>query len=61
MNKKDRIAVVVTVLALFFGVIFTNVNGAGTIPPISALLTTLLYWAYRFIKNDISFLKIKDA
>lgn len=54
MNKKDRIAVVVTVLYLLFPLfILTNgkVQGAFIL-----CIPTFLYWGYRFIKNDISFL-----
>ena len=58
MNKKDRVAVVVSVLMgipLSIGMMSGKPEGA-----IIAFLTPVaFYWAYRFIKNDISFLKIK--
>lgn len=57
MNKKDRIAVVITV-AVFLLIIPDLARGiAGGILIVAILFG---YWAYRFIKNDISFLKIKD-
>ncbi|WP_288981985.1 hypothetical protein [uncultured Flavobacterium sp.] len=54
MNKKDRIAVVVSIFMLFVAAIKHN--------DASLVITMLLfiYWSYRFIKNDISFIKIKD-
>ncbi len=58
MTKKDRIAVVVTVLALFFGGL--AVLGDEGVSFIIASVGVVLYWAYRFIQNDISFLKVKD-
>ncbi len=59
MNKKDRIAVVISIVYFLFplGILFDGGNGA----PIVALIFTsplIAYWGYRFIKNDISFLKI---
>lgn len=59
MNNKDRFAVVVTVLALFFSGLFAI--GDEGVSFVIASVAVVLYWAYRFIKNDISFLKIKDA
>ncbi len=58
MNKKDRIAVVVTTLALFFGGIAALGDEGITILWVS--IFTVVYWANRFIKNDISFLRVKD-
>lgn len=59
MNKKDRIAVVVSVLMgipLIVGMLSGKPEGA-----IIVFLTPVaFYWAYRFIKNDISFLKVRD-
>lgn len=54
MNKKDRIAVVIT--ALYFLIPLGNVlNGE----PMAALMTfapIIIYWGFRFIRNDISFI-----
>lgn len=58
MNKKDRIAVVVTTLALFFGGIAAL--GDEGVSFVIASVVVVLYWTYRFIKNDISFLRMKD-
>ena len=58
MNKKDRIAVVVSIFYFFFVCLFSLLEGelSGAI-----FLTPLIgYWSYRFIKNDISFLRVKD-
>lgn len=58
MNKKDRIAVVISTALLFFGLVFALANTAGLTLIIGLVLIT--YWGYRFIKNDISFIKIKE-
>jgi len=56
MNKKDRIAIVVSVPYLIFaGFGFLEEASFGFV-----LLSPLfLYWGYRFIKGDISFLGSK--
>jgi len=58
MSRKDRIAIVVSILYFLFPlvVLFDGASDA----PIAALVFTsplIAYWGYRFIKNDISFLK----
>ncbi len=61
MNKKDRIAVVLSVPVLMLVVL--NLFGGGRDgPAIGAFffIPLLCYWGYRFIQNDISFLKVKD-
>lgn len=61
MTKKDRIAVVVSVVITILGI--AMLNSGGQVPVNlggSILIFTFIYWAYRFIKNDISFLKMKD-
>ena len=57
MNKKDRIAVITTI-AVFLLIIPDLTKGIAGGILIGAILFG--YWAYRFIKNDISFLKVKD-
>ena len=65
MNKKDRIAVVVSVVYFLFSLAFASKN-ANPIPSvflgfiIIAEIPLIIYWGYRFIQNDISFLKVKD-
>jgi len=58
MTKKDRIAVVVSIVYIFALVLpttFNSIQGA-----IAYFIILICYWSYRFIKNDISFLKMKD-
>jgi len=57
MNKKDRIAVVVSV-AYFLVCLPALLDkiGGGLI----LYSPVVFYWGYRFIQNDISFLKVKD-
>ena len=52
MNKKDRIAVVVSLFITLPCLAGATVDGIMLIP----VLPVLIYWAYRFIKGDISFL-----
>jgi len=58
MSKKDRIAIVVSILYFLFplAVLFDGARDA----PIAAIVfmsPLIAYWGYRFIKGDISFLK----
>ena len=58
MSKKDRIAIVVSVLYFLFplALLFDDASDA----PIVAIVfisPLIAYWGYRFIKGDISFLK----
>jgi hypothetical protein len=57
MNRKDRIAVVVTAIYTLLSSMWLAVAFA---PFVLMLLPAVCYWAYRFIQNDISFLKIKN-
>ena len=57
MNKKDRIAVVISIV-YFFILILVSLDHLGDGVIVSFPL--LFYWGYRFIKNDISFIKMKD-
>lgn len=54
MNKKDRIAVVCSLLLVVIGL----ADSSALFFTVSIVL--ILYWGYRFILNDISFIKIKD-
>lgn len=58
MIKKDRIAIVVSVLYLLWplGVLANGDTDAGVVA-IVLLLPLIAYWGYRFVKGDISFLK----
>ena len=62
MTKKDRIAVVISTLVLFFVLVCfidgknADFQGGGVL----VLFLLVCYWGYRFIQNDISFLKGKD-
>lgn len=58
MSKKDRIAVVLSILTLFIPIALLIDGEPG--PALVMLALLIGYWGYRFIKNDISFLKIKE-
>ena len=65
MNRKDRIAVVVSIT--YFSVALLIAFKLTGFDVLKALLSQVmfaapifLYWGYRFIQNDISFLKVKD-
>lgn len=62
MTKKDRVALVISVVYLFFPLLLLADRGVRNLPP--ALLFTIpivIYWGYRFIKNDISFLNKNNS
>ncbi|MDY0117574.1 MAG: hypothetical protein RBR59_08360 [Sulfurimonadaceae bacterium] len=53
MSKKDRISIVVS--AIYFMLpLATLLDGSG-VDFIVFTVPLILYWGYRFIKNDISF------
>lgn len=54
MSKKDRIAIVLTIA---LQLIALTISQDMTILIFGIIF---MYWAYRFIKNDISFLNIKE-
>lgn len=58
MNRKDRIAIVVSVVYIF-GLVFPTAFNSIELA-IVYFLIPVFYWGYRFIKNDISFLEVKD-
>ena len=56
MTKKDRIAVSISVAWLFLGIMISIAeNDWGPFLVFESPL--VIYWGYRFIKNDISFLQ----
>jgi len=61
MSKRDRVAIVISVLVLILGCIILYEIGLslfGALVIIGIIL--IIYWGYRFIKNDISFLGGND-
>lgn len=60
MSKKDRIAVVFSIMYFCTIVLPAGLDfiGYGIFFFFSTVL--MVYWGYRFIKNDISFLNIKE-
>lgn len=60
MTKKDRIAVVVTLIWFLLSTMFSLGEGMGLPGILLLMIPFYFYWGYRFIKNDISFLPIKD-
>lgn len=60
MIKKDRIAIVISIV--YFIPAFTlGTNDTGLMEGLFFGFVPLsIYWGYRFIQNDISFLKMKD-
>jgi len=59
MLKKDRIAIVATALYALLPFFFLLIGEIGLF--VIWLAPILLYWGYRFIKDDISFLKSTEA
>lgn len=61
MNKKDRIAVVLSTPVFMWGLVLFILGGKeGALMGALTLLPLICYWGYRFIQNDISFLRVKD-
>jgi len=56
LNKRDRIAVALSAIYMLFPLVLIF---GGTFPArgVVALVPLLAYWGYRFVKNDISFIK----
>lgn len=56
MSKKDRIVIVITAVYLLF------LAACGLKPDEFFILAipVLAYWGYRFINNDISFIRSRD-
>ena len=55
MTKKDRIAISISFIFLFLSIIGLLAGEPETF--LIFVSPIILYWAYRFIKNDISFLR----
>lgn len=55
MIKKDRIAIVVSAVYALFPLFLLLIGEIGMF--VSYLAPIFIYWGYRFIKNDISFIK----
>ena len=60
MSKKDRIAIVLSLL-WFLGFIFAAMPRIKGDELMVAIIPLVIYWGFRFIKNDISFLGKKDG
>ena len=56
MSKKDRIAVSISVLLLPI-TIFWSAEKNNPVPFILFFSPVILYWIYRFIQNDLTFLQ----
>ena len=56
MTKKDRIAVSISVAWLFLGIVISLAENSWN-PFIQLGFLVVIYLGYRFIKNDISFLR----
>ena len=56
MTKKDRIAISISVAWLFLGIVISLAENSWN-PFIQLGFLLVIYWGYRFIKNDISFLR----
>ena len=57
MTKKDRIAISISILLLLLTAFWSAVLGKPGPVVILGFTPLVLYWGYRFIKNDISFLQ----
>ena len=60
MNKRDRVAVTVSVIGMIASIVWAVLDGPAIIVPPIWLLLISAYWGVRFIKNDISFISVND-
>ena len=61
MSKKDRIALVISFFYTLLSCSLTiNTGSEWYILLIILLLPVMIYWSYRFIKNNISFLNKEE-
>lgn len=57
MTKKDRISLVLSVLALFPGTTILDLLGFKFSMSLTIVLALLMaYWGFRFVQDDISFI-----
>lgn len=54
MNKKDRIAIVFSILYCMFPLVVLIIG--DSVAALIFIAPLVAYWGYRFVKNDISFL-----
>ena len=58
MTIKDRIAIVLTAPFLIASILFLIQGGSSIVANVAvSLAPVIVYWGYRFIKGDISFMK----
>ena len=57
MTKKDRIAISISILLLLLTAFWSASLGKPAPVVILGFTPLVLYWGYRFIKNDISFMR----
>ena len=62
MSKKDRIALVISFFYTLLSFSLATNRGYSDwhITLIILLVPVMIYWSYRFIKNDISFLNKEE-
>jgi hypothetical protein len=59
MTKKDRTAISISIILFLLTTVW--VASAGSVGLLVVFFSpVILYWAYRFTKDDISFIKSKD-
>ena len=56
MTKKDRIAISISILCIPI-TIFWSAEKNSPVPFIFVFSPVILYWIYRFIQNDLTFLQ----
>ncbi len=58
MTKKDRIAIVLTIPFLILSLLVLIDQSPYMVEEFASLIAApVVYWGYRFIKGDISFMK----
>ena len=58
MTKKDRIAIVLTIPFLILSLLILIDQSSSMVQEFAiSIAPVIVYWGYRFIKDDISFMK----
>ena len=61
MTRKDRIAIVLTIPFLILSLLILIDQSSSMVQEFAiSIAPVIVYWGYRFIKGDISFMKQKE-
>lgn len=59
IDKRDRKALAISLIGFVVSLVFATESGAD--PILFWLVVLSVYWGYRFVKNDISFINFESG